>query len=404
MTPLLLSRKALFGIVFSLMVVGTVAAQQRALGTRTFVPSPQVLGMGGAAAAYPTPRTALFYNPAHLAKLNVSRAPVTMLGGSFSISNNFSEQINFYNDRLQPAIDAGIDNLEESEEQLLYDEVFRMGGSPTVFGGDILLPSFVMSRESHGYGGGIFAHSESTYNIEDAGAGVPGVDFTALVDLMAVASFGTDFSAMGFRDLSVGVTTKYAQRYLTLKVKPVDAFDEDESFYILGASAVTADFGLLYEASFIRTPGKLYFGVVWSDFALKNFDYQFNAYWVKNEAVQDNDAIATDAATAQQRYPIRSTMRVGLAYVLAGKGLFKETALALDYVQSEDPLVEQPLLGHLSMGLQTTMGKVFSVRAGLNQGYTTVGAGFNWTGNIRKATRKMSMPTKKSRMPPVTSQ
>ena len=252
-----------------------------------------------------------------------------------------------------------------------------------MFGGEILLPSFVLSRESHGYGGGLFAHSEWTYNVEDAGAGVPGIDFTALFDLMAVASAGTDFSALGFQDLSVGLTAKYAQRYLTLKVKPVDAFDQDESFYILGASAVTADLGLLYEASFVSTPGKLYFGVVWSDFALKNFDYQFNAYWVKNEEEQDNDAIAAEAAMAQQRYPIRSTMRVGLAYVLASKGLFKETAFALDYVQSEDPLVEQPLLGHLSMGLQTTMGKVFSVRAGLNQGYTTVGAGFNFSSRNR---------------------
>ncbi len=380
MTPLLLSRKALLCVVFSLMVVGTVAAQQRMPGTRTFVPSPQVLGMGGAAAAYPTPRTALFYNPAHLAKLNVSRAPVTMLGGSISISNNFSEQINFYNDRLQPAIDAGIDNLEESDEQLLYDEVFRLGGAPTVFGGEILLPSFVLSRESHGYGGGLFMHSEITYNVEDAGAGVPGIDFTALFDLMAVASAGTDFSALGFQDLSVGLTAKYAQRYLTLKVKPVDAFDQDESFYILGASAVTADLGLLYEASFVSAPGKLYFGLVWSDFALINFDYQFTAYWVKNEEVKDNDAIAVEAATAQERYPIRSTMRVGVAYVLPGLGgPFKETAIALDYVQSQDPLVEQPLLGHLSLGLQTTMGKIFSVRAGLNQGYTTVGAGFNFS-------------------------
>ena len=241
MTPLLLLRKALLCVVFSLMVVGTVAAQHRTLGTRTFVPSSQALGMGGAAAAYPTPRTALFYNPAHLAKLNISRAPLTMLGGSISISNNFSKQINFYNDRLQPAIDAGLDNLEDSEEQLLYDEVFRLGGAPTVFKGEILLPSFVLSRESHGYGGGLFTHSEWAYNVEDAGAGVPSIDFTSLVDFMAVASFGTDFSMVGFKGLSAGVTAKYAQRFLTLKVKPVDAIDDDESFYVLGSSAAVAD-------------------------------------------------------------------------------------------------------------------------------------------------------------------
>ena len=336
--------------------------------------------MGGAATAYPTPRTALFYNPAHLTRLEYSRAPVTMLGGSFSLSSNFPEQLDFYNKRLQPAIEQGIENLDEADEQALYDEVFRMAGSPTTFGTELLLPSFVISRENHGYGGGLFTHTEFAYNVEDAGAGVPGVDFTALVDVIAVASAGTDFSALGLKSLSAGVTTKYDQRFLSLKVKPVDAIDEDESFYVLGGSAATVDFGLLYEADFIKTPGTLYLGLVWSDLALKNFDYKFSAYWEKNEETRDNDAIAAEAATAQERYPIRSTMRAGVAYVLPGLGgPFEETAIALDYIRYDDPFVEQPLLGHLSMGLQTTMGKVFSVRAGLNQGYTTVGAGVQFS-------------------------
>ena len=359
------------------MLVGTAAAQHRGLGTRTMIPSPQVLGMGGAAAAYPTPRTALFYNPAHLTRLEYSRAPVTMLGGSFSVSSNFREQLDFYNERLQPAIEQGIENLDEADELALYNEVFEKASSPTVFGTEALLPSFVITREHHGYGGGLFTHSEFSYNVEDAGAGVPGVDFTGLFDVIAVTSVGTDFSALGIKDLSVGMTAKYDQRFLSLKVKPVDALDEDESFYILGASAVTTDLGLLYEASFIKTPGKLYFGVVLSDLALKNFDYKFTSYWTKNEAEQNTDAIAAEAATAQERYPIQSSVRAGMAYVLPGLGgPFQETALALDYIRYDNPQLEQPLLGHLSMGLQTTMGDVFSVRAGLNQGYTTVGAGF----------------------------
>ncbi len=356
----LLSRNTLFCVTLSLMLVGTVAAQQHTPGTRTFVPSPQVLGMGGAAAAYPTPRTALFYNPAHLTRLKITRAPITMLGGGFSISSNFREQLDFYNQRLQPAIEQGIENLDEIDEQTLYDEVFRLGSSPTVFGADMLLPSFVVSRESHGYGGGFFTHSEFTYSVEDAGAGVPGVDFTALFDLMAVASAGTDLSALGFKSLSVGITAKYAQRFLTLKVKPVDAIDENESFYILGASAATADLGLLYEADFIKTPGKLYFGLVWSDLALKNFDYKFAGYWTKNEEVKDNDAIAAEVATAQERYPIRSSVRAGVAYVLPGLGgPFGETAIALDYIRYEGALVEQPLLAICRWGYKRRWARSF---------------------------------------------
>jgi hypothetical protein len=362
------------------MLVGSVAAQQRTPGTRTFVPSPQALGMGGAAVAYPTTRTALFYNPAHLTHLKVSRAPITMLGASLSLSNNFRQQLHFYNERLQPAIDQGIETLEESEEQALYDDVFRMGDAPAALGSELLLPSFVISRDSYGYGGGLFAHSEWLYNVDDPGTGVPGVDFTVLFDFMAVASAGTDLSTLGVQGLSVGMTAKYAQRYLTVKVKPVDAIGQDESLYVLGASAATTDLGLLYEADFLHAPGKLYFGLVWSDLALKNFDYRFSAYWAKNEEVQDNDAIAAEVATAQERYPIQSSVRAGVAYVMPGLGgPFEETAFALDYIQFKDPLVKQSLLGHLSMGVQTTMRRIFSVRAGLNQGYTTLGVGLQFS-------------------------
>lgn len=365
---------ALFGVVLLLMTTWTATAQ--VTGTRTFVPSPQALGMGGAAVAYPTARTALFYNPAHLTRLKVTRAPVTMLGFGASLSNNLSDQLDFYNDRLQPAIERGIENLEAAEEQALYHEVFEMGRAPTVLSGEVLLPSFVINRGSYGFGGGLFGHTEWTYNVEDGGGGVPAVDFTSLVDLMAVASFGTDFGSVGFKGLSAGVTTKYAQRFMTLKVKPVDALDDDESFYVLGASAAVADVGLLYEANFIPTPGKLYFGMVWSDFALKDFDYRFTAYWAKNEEVQDESAIASEVALAQERYQITSSFRAGVAYVLPGVGgVFKETALALDYVRYGNVGIEQPLLSHLSLGLQTMLGNTFSMRAGLNQGYTTVGAG-----------------------------
>ena len=266
-----------FGIVVAMMMTASATTAQTP-GTSTLVPSPQALGMGGAAAAYPTARTALFYNPAHLTHLQITRAPVTMLGFSASLSNNFSDQLDFYNNRLKPALEKGIDNLDDEATQALYQEAFEKGGAPTVLSGELLLPSFVLNRGSYGFGGGIFAHTEWVYGVEDAGTGVPGIDFTSLADFMALASFGTDFAVVGVKGLSAGLTAKYTQRLLTLKVKPVDAIDDDESFYVLRAGAAVADFGLLYEAHFLPTPGKLYLGLVWSDLALKNFDYKFQGY------------------------------------------------------------------------------------------------------------------------------
>jgi len=71
---------------------------------------------------------------------------------------------------------------------------------------------------------------------------------------------------------------------LSLKAKPVDAIDPDESFYVPGASGLLTDIGLLYEVPFSPAPGTLYAGFVLSDIALKNFDYQFSSYWENNAA------------------------------------------------------------------------------------------------------------------------
>ena len=347
-------------------------------GARTFVASPQALGMGGAAVAVPAPRTALFYNPAHLNRIEYKQAPITMLGGSLSFSSNFRRQHRFYTDRLQPALDDGLEHLSEAQLQALYDEVLQHGQTPALLSGEVLLPSFVINKGTHGFGGGLFAHSEASYTVRDPGSGVPEIDFTALADLMAVAAGSVDLTALGLEGLSAGVTAKYAQRYLTIKTKALDAIDYDhESFYVLGASAVVADLGLLYEPGFLQGPGRLFFGAAWSDLALKDFDYAFSAYWEQREAVQDDAAIASEVSRAQARYQVRPTLRAGVAYVHPSLGgPLGETTVALDYVKQ--PGVggtSQP--GHVSLGMQTRLGQVLSVRTGLKRGYTTLGAGLD---------------------------
>jgi hypothetical protein len=251
-----------------------------------------------------------------------------------------------------------------------------MSSQPTVLGAEVLLPSFVMNSGTFGFAGGVFGHNELTYNIEDAGAGVPGLDFAALADIMAVGATSVNMESLGLKGLSLGMTGKFTQRYLSLKVKPFDAIDHDESLYIYGASMLTADLGLLYEIEPKVIPGKLFFGTVWSDLAFSDFDYSFSAYYTRNEEEQDNSAIAAEAALAQERYQLRSTFRAGMTYMLpALGGPMGETALSLDYVQQNQFIDEQPLLGHLSLGMQTMVGTTLALRTGLNQGYSSFGAG-----------------------------
>ena len=377
MIRLLSTRFALCFVLLALFVVVPASAQET-LGSRTFVPSPQALGMGGAGIAYPTARTALFYNPAHLTHVNVTRAPITMFGIGVSISSNLGEQRSFYQDRLQPALDAGIENLSDVEERALYDDIFAMSSQPTVLKADVLFPSFVMNRGTFGFGGGIFGHNELAYNVEDAGAGVPGLDFAAISDIMAVGATSMNLHKMGLQGLSVGVTGKFTQRYVSLKVKPFDAIDDDESLYILGASTVAADLGMLYEMDLKSIPGKLFFGAVVSDLSLNDFSYDFSAYYARNEEEQDHDAIAAEVALADSRYQLHSSFRTGVTYMVPTLGgPLAETAISLDYVQQyrNDLAAQQPLLGHLSFGMQTMIGKTLALRTGLNQGYSSFGAG-----------------------------
>jgi len=376
MNRLLSTRFALCFVLLVLFVAVPASAQQT-LGSRTFVPSPQALGMGGAGIAYPTARTALFYNPAHLTHVNVTRAPITMLGIGASISSNIGKQRSFYQDRVQPALDVGIENLSDEEEQALYNDIFAMSSQPTVLKADLLLPSFVMNRGTFGFGGGIFGHNELAYNVDDAGAGVPGLDFAAISDIMAVGATSMNMDKMGLKGLSLGVTGKFTQRYLSLKVKPFDAIDDDESLYILGASTVTADLGVLYEMDPKSIPGKLYFGAVMSDLALNKFSYSFSTYYARNEEEQDKEAIATEVALAESRYQLHSSFRGGVTYMIPTLGgPLAETAVSLDYVQQHrNDLVAQPLLGRLSFGVQTMIGNTLALRTGLNQGYSSFGAG-----------------------------
>lgn len=371
----LVFRYALIVCALCLLLVGTSSAQ-RMLGSRTFVPSPQALGMGNAVTAYPSPQTAIFYNPAQLTFLKNTRAPITMLGMSAAISKNLPEHLDFFQKEVRPAIDNGIENLSPEEEAVLYNEMLRLGSTPALVSGDILLPSFALNRESYGIGGGIYIHGDVVYEVDDAGAGVPGVEFSSLADVMFVASGAFKI----FNSLSVGVTGEYVQRYVSLKSKPIDAFDEDESIYILGASSLGMDVGLLYEMKLGALPGRLFLGMAANDLTFADFDYKFSAYYVKNEEVQNDQAINSEIAVAQQRYQLNSSFRAGAAYVIPQlAGPLKETAVTLDYININDPVRSQPLLGRLSLGFQTTLGKVLALRTGLNQGYTTVGAGLQFS-------------------------
>lgn len=343
------------------------------------VASPQALAMGDAAVAAPAPQSALFYNPAHLTHFSVPRTPITLIGVNASLTRNLDEQVSFYQNDLEPAIDRGIDTLSDAEESTLYDGIFRVGREASEMTGALMLPSFVMNRGHYGIGGGIFAQSYARNQIEDAGAGIPGIDFSAVGDLIATAAASMHLSPVGLTGASVGLTGRYTMRYLTLKTKPVDALDPDENVHVLRGQAFGLDLGLLYDAGSVFGPGRLTVGAAGYNLLATDFTYDFEGYVVKN-GTRDDDVISEEVAVADAHFQSDIRYRLGGAYIVPQTWRFlRESRVALDYLGTPQHSADRSLLTRLHLGLQTSVNDWLYLRAGLNQGYTTAGGGLRFS-------------------------
>lgn len=355
-----------------------VHAQSPALTARSFVSSPAALGMGDAGVAFATPGTAFFYNPAHLATAAGLKPRINLLGLRVQGTTNLKEQYDFFDEELKPAIDRGIENLSTDERVRLYNEALELGGTRTYAGSDVLLPNVTMQVAGIGVGGGMFARNLVRYRISDAGAGVPNISFAGQSDLTALASGAVDFGRYGLAGLAAGVTAKYTRRFLTLKDKPIDAFSENESIYLLKGDNVGFDAGFTYALDAIPVPGRITLGAAVYDVAASGFDYEdADRVLYGDDANVDPATVEDEIALANRDFELSPSYRVGAAYTVPSLfGLFRETGFALDYQGYSDPFVEgQSFLTRLHAGAQVRLARVLAVRAGLGQGYTSAGAG-----------------------------
>lgn len=336
---------------------------------------PQVLGRGGAAGAYPSPSTALYYNPAHLTRFRVSRSPITLFGASVAFSDNVFDQLDFYHDELEPAIDRGIDNLTADEEQKLYADIFELGRRPSQLVGTLVLPSFVLNRGTFGFGGGLFLKSTVRGQVGDAGSGIPFVHAVAITDAVAIASVGVDLASLGVQGLSTGATVRTTQRFATVKQKPVDALTEDENFLIFQGLSFGLDLGLAYELPVEVGPGRFMTGATWVNAFANDFDYSFSAYFTKNSP---ESALLEEREQAflRDRFQPLSTYRLGVSYIIPQTaGPLRETMLAADLVGAPEADLDRSVLTRFSLGAQTSVNDWLYLRTGVHQGQGTVGLG-----------------------------
>ena len=355
----------------------TADAQNYYQNPRAFVRSSQVIGAGDATVAFPTRETVFFYTPAHLTEAASLRPRVTILGVQGALSTTIFDQVDFYNDRLDPAIERGFENLADDELQQLYDEAFEVGRRRAFLGGDVLLPSVMLRTGPLALGAGLFGHSSGTYRFSDSGFGVPALDFAGRVDAMGVFSGALDAAVLGFDGLSVGVTAKYTRRYLTVKSRPLDTIDEDEPLLVFVGDAVSIDYGMQYTLD-LPLPGSLALGLALYDVSSAEYAFTLDDVLTGEEPSDPatDPRVQRELATINERYQPRASYRFGAAYTVPSLlGVFGETGLMVDYVGYQDPVVDQSTLAGLHLGAQVQLLSLLSVRTGLSQGYPSAGAG-----------------------------
>lgn len=378
-----MNRLALLASVAALAAAPVAVAQNPLQNGRSVVASPAVLGMGDAAAAFPTGGSSFFYNPAHVVR-NTGFFPRFQLGLQGRGSTNLKDYYDFAKDDLEPALDKGIANLTQDEIDTLaaraldatHERGYAMAEAPA---------SFAMRVGPVAFGVGGFVHAEGRLRSVPSGGGLPIVEASVLRDVSAIGSAAVDVGMFGVSGLAVGVNARVTKRALAIKEKPLDAWGDDEQLYLHEATALGLDLGILYDLS-VPLPGKVTVGAAIYDVVGGDFDYEYKGRYLCGSvdlacnftATAPSPAlIAGEDSLARMRFGVSPSYRMGVAYTAPTFfGLLAETGVALDYVGYSDPLlVKQPFLAHLSAGAQVRLARIVALRAGLNQGYVTAGAG-----------------------------
>lgn len=375
--------------VVGIAVGGSPVSAQNPLQTsRAFMAEPGVLARGDAGVALAQPATGFFYNPAHLARLPADRSYRRFAGVSGTVSSRVFDQVDFYRDRLEPAIDQGIDQLPDDSLDALYAEAFELGRQRAFADGQLLLPAVAMRMGPVAIGGGLFAQSDVSYRVRNAGLDVPLIDAVGRTDAIAIASGAADLGAIGLSGLAAGVNLKATRRYLTVKNKPLDAFREDEDVLVFKGTSVGVDLGVLYGVSDLPIPGALNFGLAIYDWAASDFGYSLHgtvadvpvAGWFVDvqDASPDADLVDREAALIRDRYTLARSYRMGVAYQLSRWSGLEDIGVALDYIGYKEPTVEQSTLAHVHAGVEASVLGWLVLRGGISQGYTTAGVGLHF--------------------------
>jgi len=361
------------------------AADAQTFGTlqqdaRPHVAGLQVRAMGGAVAAVPMAETAFFYNPAHLARLDLSKPRITFVGAGATVSNQIFAEYRFVRDELEPAIDEGLEEIRlEDYDRLveLYERALELGSSQTTATFTAYGPSVQMRiSDNEVLGIGLFGTNSFRMQFTDAGVGVPRLDAFDQLDLSlpVTGAYGIPNSP-----LAVGVTASYTRRYLTAKGALLEELDADEEhLYVLKGNSISFDVGIHAEDVMPNLDlGAAFYQVVGGGF---NYSYDSRIDLTGNDGPNDEAEIAA----LEERFNAREskpTYRIGAAYRIpippSAQAFVDGVTIATDYVSASTSEYDQPTGAHFRMGIRADIGRILSVQSGYSQGYPSFGASLN---------------------------
>lgn len=348
---------------------------------RSFVASPAALGMGDVGVAHRFEASSFFYNPAHVSEAG---STTRVFGAQGAISDQVRDQSSFYTERMDPAIDRGLESIPADELATLYDDALAATTTPSQAHVGLLLPAVTRQvGDGVGVGGGLFAKTDGSFRLYDAGLGIPQVTLVSRSDFMGLVSAGVDVMETG---LSLGTTVKYTKRYLSYKDKPLDTFSPDEDVVLLEGSNLGVDVGALYTLPFLPVPGRLTVGA--SVYDLLHTGYNYDVYGTISDVplmgrfVADSGPLArsqvdAEVGMAQRRFNLSQSYRFGAAYALGHLGPLTDVSVAADYVGYGSPEISQSVLAGMHVGARANLTRILAFRAGLSQGYPSVGAGLD---------------------------
>lgn len=370
-------RGLLLLVLMALAGTAPTFAQNNRFTERSFVASPSVRAMGDAGVALPGEDRPFFYNPALLPHIS---SYFTVLGVQAAASRDLNDQIDFFNQRIRPAVESGF-RLETDALERLYRDAYQLGRHPIRGNGAVVLPSFVYSTNGFGIGGGIFAKTALNYRMNDAGVGVPEVYLLSRTDVMALVSLGMDLGSIGLDGASVGVTATRTRRFLAFENKPLDTFTADETAILLQGNTFQVDVGGLYSPDWGFLPGTLRIGGAMYDVLDQRYEYVFSGSpripflegLVAGSSAVDAGAAEQDAGRARRQFRLRPSYRVGVSYRLNSWFFFDDVGVAADYQGYGHD--QQSPLARLHLGGRAEIDDVLILRGGLSAGYPTGGLG-----------------------------